>query len=139
MLKAKNDAKPVLYEGGISRTTLSSKHVKRKRKNERGKQLNNLKMTKEQFFKENDEKFLAIGFVKDELDPMFYYKKTLASEDAIEENDLDEDSVPSLLFGNTGINRGFCIYTGEHFVWLDCATPEEADVISKHIVAFEPV
>ena len=32
-----NDAKPVLYEGGISRTTLSSKHVKRKRKNKRGK------------------------------------------------------------------------------------------------------
>ena len=30
-------AKPVLYEGGISRTTLSSKHVKEKRKNERGK------------------------------------------------------------------------------------------------------
>lgn len=29
--------KPVLYEGGISRTTLSSKHVKRKRKNERWK------------------------------------------------------------------------------------------------------
>ena len=40
MLKAKNDAKPVLYEGGISRTTLSLKHVKRKRKNERGKQFN---------------------------------------------------------------------------------------------------
>lgn len=36
-------AKPVLYEGGISRTTLSSKHVKRKIKNERGKQLNHLK------------------------------------------------------------------------------------------------
>ena len=35
-----NFAKPVLYEGGISRTTLSSKHVKRKRKNERGKQFN---------------------------------------------------------------------------------------------------
>ena len=33
------DAKPVLYEGGISRTTLSSKHVKRKRKNERGKHI----------------------------------------------------------------------------------------------------
>ena len=29
-------AKPVLYEGVISRTTLSSKHVKRKIKNERG-------------------------------------------------------------------------------------------------------
>jgi hypothetical protein len=40
MLKAKNDAKPVLYEGGISRTTLSLKHVKRKRKNELGKQFN---------------------------------------------------------------------------------------------------
>ena len=34
-----NFAKPVLYEGGISRTTLSLKHVKRKRKNERGKYL----------------------------------------------------------------------------------------------------
>ena len=33
-------AKPVLYEGGISRTTLSPKHVKEKRKNERGKQFN---------------------------------------------------------------------------------------------------
>lgn len=32
-----NGAKHVLYEGGISRTTLSSKHVKRKRKNECGK------------------------------------------------------------------------------------------------------
>jgi len=35
-----NCTKPVLYEGGIPRTTLSSKHVKRKRKNERGKQFN---------------------------------------------------------------------------------------------------
>jgi len=32
-------AKPVLYEGGISRTTLSPKHVKEKRKNERGKHI----------------------------------------------------------------------------------------------------
>lgn len=31
------DAKPVLYEGGISRTTPDYKHVKRKRKKERGK------------------------------------------------------------------------------------------------------
>jgi hypothetical protein len=38
----------VLYEGGISRTTLSSKHVKEKRKNERGKQLN---------LNENERKF----------------------------------------------------------------------------------
>lgn len=36
LVGGKTDAKPVLYEGGISRTTLSSKHVKRKRKNERG-------------------------------------------------------------------------------------------------------
>lgn len=40
LVGGKTDAKPVLYEGGISRTTLSSKHVKRKRKNERGKQFN---------------------------------------------------------------------------------------------------
>ncbi len=39
LVGGKTDAKPVLYEGGISRTTLSSKHVKRKRKNERGKQM----------------------------------------------------------------------------------------------------
>jgi len=37
LVGGKTDAKPVLYEGEISRTTLSSKHVKRKRKNERGK------------------------------------------------------------------------------------------------------
>jgi hypothetical protein len=36
-------AKPVLYEGGISRTTLSSKHVKEKRKNERGGTIKKLK------------------------------------------------------------------------------------------------
>lgn len=96
-------------------------------------------MTKEEFFKDNDEKFLSVGFVKDEIDPMFYYKKKLASEEAIEENDLSEDEIPSLLFGNTGINRGFCVYTGEHFVWLDSTTPEDAYEICKHIVAFESV
>lgn len=32
LVGGKTDAKPVLYEGGISRITLSSKHVKRKRK-----------------------------------------------------------------------------------------------------------
>ena len=41
-------AKPVLYEGGISRTTPDQKHVKRKRKNERGKQFNLNKMNKKE-------------------------------------------------------------------------------------------
>lgn len=40
----------MLYEGGISRTTLSSKHVKRKRKNERREQLNLNKMNNHEGF-----------------------------------------------------------------------------------------
>jgi hypothetical protein len=94
-------------------------------------------MNKEKFFKKNDDKFLGLGFEKDELDPMFYYSKSLVSDEEIEENGMDEDDVPKLLFGNTGINRGFCVYTGVHFVWLGCATPEEAIKFSENIVAFE--
>ena len=89
------------------------------------------------FFKKNDEKFLPLGFEKDETDPMFFYVKSLVSEEEIEKNGLDEDDVPKLLFGNTGRNIGFCIYTGVHFVWLNCQTPEEAVKFSESIVSFE--
>ena len=92
-------------------------------------------MNKADFFKKNDEKFLPLGFEKDETDPMFFYVKSLVSEEEIEENGLDEDDVPKLLFGNTGINKGFCIYTGVHFVWLNCQTPEEAVKFSESIVS----
>ena len=94
-------------------------------------------MTKEKFFKENDEKFLSLGFVKDNEDPMFYYSKSLVSKEQMEESELDEDYEPQLLFGNTRLNKGFCIYTGHHFVWLNAVTPEEAIEISNKIVAFE--
>ena len=94
-------------------------------------------MNKADFFKKNDEKFLPLGFEKDEIDPRFFYVKSLVSEEEIEENGLDEDDVPKLLFGNTGINKGFCIYTGVHFVWLNCQTPEEAIKFSESIVSFE--
>ena len=94
-------------------------------------------MTREDFFKKNDEKFLALGFKKDEEDPMFYYSKSLVSAEEIEENEIEEDDVPKLLYGNTGINCGFCIYTGLHFVWLSCEAPEEAIKVSEYVVAFE--
>ena len=34
-------------------------------------------MNKADFFKKNDEKFLPLGFEKDEIDPMFFYVKSL--------------------------------------------------------------
>ncbi len=83
--------------------------------------------------------FLKQGFVKEEQDLMFKYRKELISEEQIIENDLDEKDVPALLFGTTGINSGFCIYTGEHFVWLNVETPREAVAIAEIITAFEPV
>lgn len=96
-------------------------------------------MKKQEFFKLNDEKFLKIGFVKEEIDPLFYYYKTLISEDVMIECGLNHDEAPKLLFGSTGGNNGFCIYTGEHFIWLDSQSPEEADALSNHIVSIEPV
>ena len=74
---------------------------------------------------------------KKELRQKYKVLRQQFSEEEIEENGLDEDDVPKLLFGNTGINKGFCIYTGVHFVWLNCQTPEEAVKFSESIVAFE--
>lgn len=96
-------------------------------------------MNKLDFFKKNDEKFLALGFVKDETDPQFHYEFSIIPQDQIEENGLSEDEVPKLLIGNSGLNSGACIYTGEHFVWFACGTPEEAIEFAKKIVAIEPV
>ena len=82
--------------------------------------------------------FLKHGFIE-KTDPLFKYRKELVSQEQIEENYLDEEDVPALLFGTTGINSGFCIYTGEHFVWLNVETPREAVAIAEIITAFEPV
>lgn len=94
-------------------------------------------MTKKEFFKKNDEKFLALGFKKDEVDPCFYYSKSLISDEEIEDNGLEDDQIPQLLFGNTRINKGFCLYSGTHFIWLNASTPEEAIEIISKVVAFE--
>lgn len=95
-------------------------------------------MSKKEFFKKNDEQFLSLGFKKDIEDPMFFYSKDLISEEVAEEYDLSEDEMPKLLFGSTGINRGFCVYTGETFVWINAQTPQEAVDFASQIVAFEP-
>jgi hypothetical protein len=94
-------------------------------------------MTKNELFETNDKKFLPLGFKKDEHDPMFYYSKSLIEQSLIDENEMDDEDVPQLLYGTTGINTGFCIYTGYHFVWLNCTTPEEAISVAEKIVAFE--
>lgn len=87
--------------------------------------------------KEHEANFIALGFVKTN-DPEFPWEKSIISEEVIEEMDLREDEVPKLLFGSTGINKGFCIFVPEHFIWINASTPEQAIEFSNQIVAFEP-
>ncbi|WP_353166725.1 hypothetical protein [Empedobacter brevis] len=54
------------------------------------------------------------------------------------ENDLREDELPALLFGNSGINQGFCIYAENVFMWLNITEPKEAVEFAEKIVSFEP-
>lgn len=78
------------------------------------------------------------GFKK-ENDPLFPYRKELIDEGEIIETNLQGEDVPCLLFGSTGVNTGFCIYTGENFVWLNTIDVKEAVGISNKIAAFEAV
>jgi len=94
-------------------------------------------MTKDEFFAINDKSFLPLGFKKDEHDPMFYYSKLLIEQEVIDKHEIEDDAIPALLYGDTGVNHGFCIYTGYHFVWLNCLTPEDAISVSEKIVSFE--
>jgi hypothetical protein len=94
-------------------------------------------MDKKEFFKKNDKKFLALGFKKEEQDPCFYYSKSLISDEEIEDNGLEDNEIPQLLFGNTQINKGFCLYSGTHFIWIGSQTPEEAIEFANKVVAFE--
>ena len=90
---------------------------------------NEIKITKEDFFK--------AGFIQDE-DPQFYFRFDLISEESREEIE-DESDIPALLFGDTGINQGYCIYTGAHFVWFQAESPEKAIEFAKKITAFDEV
>jgi len=94
-------------------------------------------MEKQDIFNMKDQEFLPLGFKKDEIDPMFHYEMSLISDEEVNDYDLDEEDIPKLLYGSTGINSGFCIYTGSHFIWMDVETPKEAIEFSKHIISFE--
>ena len=86
-----------------------------------------------------EKQFLKNGFVKENEDPMFHYKKELLSKEEVEELDIREDEIPCLLYGNTPMNSGFCIYAGEYFIWLNVETPKEASELAEKIVSFESV
>ncbi len=86
----------------------------------------------------NEKDFLEAGFLKTE-DNLFLYSKELVSKKEAEKHDIEEDEIPTLVFGTTGIGVGFAIYTGAHFIWLDCTTPEEAVNFADKIVSFEPL
>lgn len=97
-------------------------------------------MTKEDFFKKNDDTFLPLGFKKVETDdPNFFYERSILSDEAKEEFDenFNEDDEPMLLVGNTGENKGICLYTGTHFIWIRVNHPEEAIEWANKIVVIE--
>ncbi|MGJ1414051.1 hypothetical protein [Sphingobacterium multivorum] len=83
------------------------------------------------------EDFLKAGFIKDN-DPQFYFRFDLISDESRKDIE-DETDIPALLFGDTGINQGYCIFTGSHFVWFNAESPQEAIEFSKKITAFEEV
>jgi Zn-dependent peptidase ImmA (M78 family) len=88
--------------------------------------------------KQFEKDLLEAGFVKDK-DPMFPYKKELIECDEVEELDLYIDDIPCLLFGNSGINKGFCVYTSEHFIFFNASNPKEAVKWAEKITNFESV
>lgn len=84
------------------------------------------------------EDILKAGF-KATDDIMFPYEYELVSKEKAAEYGLAKNEVPTLLFGTSGINHGFCIYTGEHFIWINAAEIQEAIAFSEKIIAIEPV
>jgi hypothetical protein len=94
-------------------------------------------MSKVKLKKEHQAKFMSLGFAMSN-DPEFPWEKSIVSAEVIEEMGLREDEVPKLLYGSTGINKGFCIFVPEHFIWINSSTPEEAIEFANQIVAFEP-
>ncbi len=84
------------------------------------------------------EDFIKAGFIEDN-DPLFPFYKNLVTEEEIKNGGLQEDEIPRLLFGDTGVNEDFCIYTGEHFVWFSAESPKDAIEFAGRITAIEPV
>lgn len=96
-------------------------------------------MSREDFYKLNDDEFLKNGFKRDN-DPDFWYSMDLCSEEDLKDDEgVTVIEMPQLLYGNTGINSGYCIYTGTSFIWFRASTPTEAIEFSEKIVAIEEV
>jgi len=92
----------------------------------------------EKFYEQNDDKFLPL-FEKDLEDPFFPYFKKLVDEETERYLIEEEESIPTLLFGNSGLNNGFCIATGQHFVWFNAESPQDAWEFAQRITSFEPI
>ena len=82
--------------------------------------------------------FLKAGFI-DERNSVFKFRKELINWDEIENKELEFNEIPCLLYGNTGTNKGFCIYTGDNFMFFNARTPEEAVEFENKIISFEPL
>lgn len=89
----------------------------------------------------DENRFLELGFTKvdTEKDPITWFEKRLVSDEVIEENELQEDEIPTLFLGTNGFNTGFGIFTGSCVIWLNVATPEEAVEFASKISEFETV
>lgn len=85
-----------------------------------------------------EKDFLDNGFQSDD-DPFFKWSKQLVEPSEMERCELDFDENPTLLFGSTGLNAGFCLYTGAHFIWLNSATIEDAVALAEKVISIEPV
>lgn len=85
----------------------------------------------------NEQDFLKNGFIKCDNESAFRFRKELVDSSEVEKNDLESIDTPVLLYGNTGINNGFCIYTGFCYVWLNAETIESAMDFANKIISFE--
>ena len=86
----------------------------------------------------NEKDFLEAGFLKTE-DNLFLYSKELVSKKEAEKHDIEEDEIPTLVFGTTGVGSGFAIYTGAHFIWIDSETPKDASDFADKILSFDTI
>lgn len=95
---------------------------------------------KKDFFAKNDDKFLPLGFKRiEDDDPMFFYRYDLIDQSVIDETGIEDDEVPCLLVGNTGIDQGICLSSGDMFIWINgVSSVEEAIEWSTKITNFEP-
>lgn len=81
--------------------------------------------------------FIEAGFTEDEADPEFPFFKNLPTDEEIAEKELEGDDIPKLLYGESGSNSGFCIWTGMQFIWFNASTIAEAEEFADKITAFE--